>query len=224
MRLLLAEDEIELANALSAILRHSGYDTDVAYDGEEALQKINSSDYSAIILDVMMPKLDGLGVLSEMRAGGNNTPVIILTAKSELDDKVAGLDAGADDYLTKPFAAKELLARIRALTRREQGIKGSATLSFGNTSLNLETYRISAPLGEITLINKEFRILEALMRSGGKILPQAELMQKIWDDTADQNVLWVYISYIRKKLEKVGSNTLIKAHRNAGYSLEAVEL
>lgn len=224
MRLLLAEDEIELANALSAILKHSGYDTDVANDGEEALQKINSSDYSAIILDVMMPKLDGLGVLSAMRSGGNSTPVIILTAKSELDDKVAGLDAGADDYLTKPFAAKELLARIRALTRRELGIKSSATLSFGNTTLDLEAYRLSAPLGEITLINKEFRILEALMRSGGKILPQAELMQKIWDDAADQNVLWVYISYIRKKLEKIGSNTLIKAHRNAGYSLETVEL
>lgn len=224
MRLLLAEDEIELANALSAILKHNGYDTDVANDGALALEKATVSDYDAVILDVMMPKLDGLEVLSKMRSAGNSTPVIILTAKSELDDKVAGLDAGADDYLTKPFAAKELLARIRAVTRRDKEMKGTSLLSFGNTTLNLETYRISASLGEITLINKEFQIFEALMRSAGKILPQSELMKKIWDDSADQNVLWVYISYIRKKLEKIGSNTLIKAHRNAGYSLETEKL
>lgn len=222
MRLLLAEDEIELANALSAILKHSGYEVDAVHDGEAALTRLFQAEYDAVVLDIMMPKADGLEVLGKMRAANNNTPVIILTAKSELDDKVAGLDAGADDYLTKPFAAKELLARLRAITRREKPTEQNCSvLTLGNTSLNTDTYRLFTPLGEMTLPNKEFKILEALMRSKDKILPQSELIEKIWDggDT-DPGVLWVFISYVRKKLEKLGSNTIIRAHRNAGYSLD----
>ena len=220
MRLLLAEDEIELANALSAILSHSGYTTDVAFDGEEALANLSKNTYDAVILDLMMPKIDGLSVLRTMRSGGNRTPVIILTAKSETDDKVSGLDAGADDYLTKPFASKELLARIRAITRRETA-DTSDILTVGNTTLDLATYRLCAPSGSLTLTNKEFKIMRELMSSGERILSQGTLFEKIWGDEADadQNVLWVYISYVRKKLEKIGSDAIIKAHRNAGYSL-----
>ena len=222
MRLLLAEDEIELANALAAILSHSGYEVDTANDGEAALSRLTEGSYDAVVLDVMMPKLSGIEVLTQIRAVGNRTPVMILTAKSELDDKVLGLDAGADDYLTKPFAAKELLARLRAITRRDAAKADAPTaeLKHGNTTLGLDTYKLSAPLGEFVLTNKEFKILEALMRSADKILPQSELIEKIWDmDGTDPGVLWVHISYIRKKLEKIGSNTIIKAHRNAGYSL-----
>jgi DNA-binding response OmpR family regulator len=220
MRLLLAEDEIELANALAAILTHSGYETDTANDGEEALKRLSECTYDALVLDVMMPKLDGLEVLRRMRAAKNATPVIILTAKSELDDKVEGLDAGADDYLTKPFAAKELLARIRAVTRRERAEAPARTLALGNTELGLDTYRLRGPLGELVLTNKEFKIMEALLRSRDRILPQSEILEKIWDgEETDPGVLWVYISYIRKKLDKIGSDAIIKAHRNAGYSL-----
>ena len=222
MRLLLAEDELELSNALVAILGHSGYTAEAVYDGEAALERLQASTYDAVILDIMMPKLNGLEVLRTIREAGNRTPVIILTAKSETDDKVAGLDAGADDYLSKPFSSKELLARIRAITRREPSEPSrSATLSLGNTTLNTETYKLTAPSGSAVLPNKEFRIMQELMNSGDKILAQKELLDKIWGDDAstDQNVLWVYISYIRKKLENIGSNTVIKAHRNAGYSL-----
>ena len=222
MRLLLAEDELELANALVAILKHSGYAADAVHDGVAALEKLTTSTYDAVILDIMMPKLDGLEVLRAIRSRGDRTPVIILTAKSETDDKVAGLDAGADDYLAKPFSSKELLARIRAITRREAAEPAKAQLlSLGNTTLDTDTYRITAPLGQAVLANKEFRILQELMTSGDKILAQKELLEKIWGDDAgtDQNVLWVYISYIRKKLEGIGSNTVIKAHRNAGYSV-----
>lgn len=220
MRLLLAEDEIELANAIGAILSHSGYVTDTVHDGLAALDHLSQNTYDAVVLDIMMPKLDGIEVLKFMRARGDRTPVIILTAKSEIDDKVNGLDAGADDYLTKPFSAKELLARLRAITRREPTQK-SPVLTLGNTTLELATYKISAPGGSFILANKEFRIMQELMSSGDRILPQSTLLEKIWGDEGDndQNVLWVYISYIRKKLEKIGSNTVIKAHRNAGYSL-----
>ncbi len=219
MRLLLAEDEIELANPLCAILRHSGYDTDMANDGEAALEMLRCGSYDAVILDIMMPKLDGLEVLRKMRKEGNRTPVIFLTAKSETDDKVLGLDTGADDYITKPFSSKELLARIRAITRRELTVE-SATITVGNTTLDTKAYKISAPRGTLVLANKEFQIIYELMRTGEKIISQGALLEKIWDDTdTDQNVLWVYISYVRKKLEKIGSNAVIKSHRNAGYSL-----
>lgn len=220
MRLLLAEDELELSNALCAILSHGGYVTDAVGDGLAALEQLSKNTYDAVVLDIMMPKLDGIEVLKFMRSRGDRTPVIILTAKSETDDKVNGLDAGADDYLTKPFSAKELLARLRAITRREPTQK-SPVLTLGNTTLDLATYKISAPGGSFILANKEFRIMQELMSSGDKILPQGTLLEKIWGDDGDgdQNVLWVYISYIRKKLEKIGSDNVIKAHRNAGYSL-----
>ena len=219
MRILLAEDEIELANPLRAILNHSGYDTDIAPNGEAALEMLCTVSYDVIILDIMMPKLDGLEVLRRIREAGNRTPVIILTAKSETDDKVLGLDAGADDYITKPFSSKELLARIRAITRRESTATPTI-LTIGNTTLDTKTYRISAKDGTLVLANKEFQIIFELMSSGDKILAQNTLLGKIWDDAdTDQNVLWVYISYVRKKLEKIGSNAVIKSHRNAGYSL-----
>ena len=226
MRLLLAEDEIELSKALSAILEHSGYEVVAVTDGEAAFNRLTAEKFDAVVLDIMMPKLNGIEVLRRARALGNSTPVIILTAKSELDDKVEGLDAGADDYLTKPFAAKELLARLRAITRREgrDTAEQRNEITLGNTTLGIDTYRLSAPGGELILTNKEFKILEALMRSQDKLLAQGELLEKIWDaDDTYPNVLWVYISYIRKKLEGIGSNMIIKSHRNAGYSLYILE-
>ena len=214
MRLLLAEDEIELSKALSAILEHSGYEVVAVTDGEAAFNRLTAEKFDAVVLDIMMPKLNGIEVLRRARALGNSTPVIILTAKSELDDKVEGLDAGADDYLTKPFAAKELLARLRAITRREgrDTAEQRNEITLGNTTLGIDTYRLSAPGGELILTNKEFKILEALMRSQDKLLAQGELLEKIW--AADD---------IRKKLEGIGSNIIIKSHRNSGYSLYILE-
>lgn len=221
MRLLLAEDEIELANALATILKHNNYSIDLVYNGRDALERLSASSYDGIILDVMMPYVDGITVLRTLREAGNRTPVLILTAKSETDDKVEGLDAGADDYLSKPFATKELLARLRAITRRS-GDAMSASLSFGNTTLDTSTFRLSTPSGEVMLANKEFQMMQMLMTDPEKLVSVEHFMDKIWgeDTETEQNVVWVYVSYLRKKLSSIGSNAIIKAHRNAGYSLE----
>ena len=225
MRLLLAEDEVELANALSVILKKSNYSVDVFYDGEAALSALNTHPYDAAILDIMMPKMDGLTVLRKIREQGSCLPVLILTAKSETDDKVFGLDLGADDYLTKPFSTKELLARIRAITRRGTDSTDSL-LTYGNTSLDTNTFKLKGPLGEVVLVNKEFQILQLLMIRPQNVVSIETLMDKIWGGESDteQNVVWVYISYIRRKLQTIGSDNIIKAHRNAGYSLAVNEL
>lgn len=221
MRLLLAEDERELSNALVAILKHNNYSVDAVYNGEEALEYLEAENYDGVILDIMMPKIDGLTVLKKIREKGNSIPVLMLTAKSEIDDKVVGLDCGADDYLTKPFATKELLARIRAMTRRKTDMTHSI-LSFGNITLDRTTFELKSQQGYFRLANKEFQMLEMLMVNPNQPISTERFMEKIWgyDSDAEINVVWVYISYLRKKLTAIGANVHIKAYRNMGYSLE----
>ena len=221
MKLLLAEDEKDLSRALLAILTRSNYSADAVYNGADALEYLESAHYDALILDIMMPKIDGLTVLRKLRAQGNPIPVLLLTAKSEIDDKVAGLDAGANDYLTKPFAAKELLARIRAMTRSQNHAVDSA-LKVGNLRLDLATFELSSPFGCFRLANKEFQMMELMMANPKNLIPTERFLEKIWgyDSNAELNVVWVYISYLRKKLTSLQANVQIKASRNAGYSLE----
>ena len=221
MRLLLAEDEKELSRALTTILERSNYSVDAVYDGEEALEYLNSNNYDGLILDIMMPRVDGLTVLKKLREKRNLIPVLLLTAKSEVDDKVEGLDAGANDYLTKPFAAKELLARIRAMTR-EHTSAVNASLHTGNLTLDLASYTLSSPTGNFRLTNKEFQMLEMLMANPGQLIPSERFLERIWgyDSEAETNVVWVYISYLRKKLTALHANVQLKAARNAGYFLE----
>lgn len=221
MRLLLAEDEKDLSRALTTILERSNYSVDAVYDGEEALAYLNSNNYDGAILDIMMPKMDGLTLLKTIRKQGNPVPVLLLTAKSEIDDKVEGLDAGANDYLTKPFAAKELLARIRAMTRESTAAVNSS-LHMGNLSLDLATFTLSSPTGSFRLANKEFQMLEMLMGNPGQLISSERFLERIWgyDSEVEINVVWVYISYLRKKLTSLDANVQIKAARNAGYFLE----
>ncbi|TCO70387.1 response regulator transcription factor [Marinisporobacter balticus] len=221
MRLLLAEDEKELSNALVAILKHNHYSVDAVYDGEEALEYLEAENYDGVILDIMMPKVDGITVLKTLRKNGKNIPVLMLTAKSEIDDKVLGLDCGADDYLTKPFATKELLARIRSMTRRQTEITNSV-LSFGNITLNRATFELKSTQGCFRLANKEFQMLEMMMTNPKHLIATEGFMEKIWgyDSESEINVVWVYISYLRKKLTAIGATVQIKATRNMGYSLE----
>jgi DNA-binding response OmpR family regulator len=222
MRLLLAEDEVELAKALAVILRHNNYSVDTVHNGEDALCYLENGDYDGAILDIMMPKLDGLSVLKRIREQGNGIPVLILTAKSEIDDRVQGLDAGADDYLTKPFAMKELLARVRAMLRRRTE-SVDTRLTFGDITLELSTSMLCCLDEKVRLTNKEFQMLEMLITADGGIISVDKFMDKIWgyDSETEQNVVWVYVSYLRRKLLGLGSSVRIEAHRNLGYSLEA---
>ena len=224
MRLLLAEDEKSLARAVSAILEKNNFSVDVVYDGADALDWLRAANYDGAVLDIMMPKMDGITVLKTIRAEGNMLPVLLLTAKSEIDDKVEGLDSGANDYLTKPFAAKELLARIRAMTRTPTA-QPSSTLQFGNLTLDRATFELKSPSGSFRLANKEFQMLETLMANPKTLVSTERFMEKIWgyDAEAEINVVWVYISYLRKKLAALNANVQIKATRNAGYSLEVKE-
>lgn len=221
MRLLLAEDERALSRALVAILERNHYSVDAVYDGKAALDYLSADNYDGVILDIMMPEVDGITVLKEIRRKGNQIPVLLLTAKSEVDDKVAGLDAGANDYLAKPFHTKELLARIRAMTRVQTG-QGDSRLQVGNLILDRASFELSAPGGSFRLANKEFQMLELLMSNPGNVIPAERFMEKIWghDSEAEMNVVWVYISYLRKKLTALRANVSIRAIRNAGYLLE----
>lgn len=223
MRLLLAEDERSLSRALAAILEKNHYSVDAVFDGEEALAYLDAGHYDGVILDIMMPKLDGISVLRALRAKGNSIPVLLLTARSEVDDKVLGLDTGANDYLTKPFEIKELLARIRAMTRRWETQAGSI-LRVGNVTLDVATFTLSSPTGSFRLANKEFQLMELLMRHPRHLLSTEQLLERVWgyDSEAEINVVWVYISYLRKKLAALQANIQIKATRNAGYSLEEI--
>ena len=221
MRILLAEDERSLSRAVIALLEKNNYSADAVYDGAEALEYLAAENYDAVILDIMMPKMDGLTVLRKLRQQGSRIPVLLLTAKSEVEDKVLGLDTGANDYLTKPFATAELLARIRAMTR-SQTTQTSSCLSFGNVTLDQATFELSSPSGSFRLANKEYQMLELLMRNPGQVIPTERFLEKIWgyDSEAELNVVWVYISYLRKKLTALHADIQIKATRNAGYSLE----
>lgn len=221
MRLLLAEDEKELSNALVAILKHNNYSVDAVYNGADALDYLEAENYDGAILDIMMPKVDGITVLRRLRERGSSLPVLMLTAKSEIDDRVLGLDSGADDYLTKPFNTKELLARIRAMTRRQTEVTGTV-LEFGNVKLDRQSYELTTPTGEFRLASKEFQMMEMLMSNPKALISTERFMEKIWgyDSEAEINVVWVYISYLRKKLAALDSNVVIKATRGVGYSLE----
>lgn len=221
MRLLLAEDEQRLSRALVAILERNHYSVDAVFDGEAASEYLSAENYDGVILDIMMPKKDGITVLKELRSQGNQVPVLLLTAKSEIDDRVQGLDAGANDYLPKPFDSRELLARIRAMTR-VNSVQASSVLEFGNITLDQTTFVLSSPTGSFRLANKEFQMLEMLMSNPHMLISSERFLEKIWgyDSDAEINVVWVYLSYLRKKLASLKANVQIKATRNAGYSLE----
>ena len=223
MRILLAEDEIALAKALVKIFEANKYSIDAVHDGQDALDYLEAENYDGAILDVMMPKLDGLEVLRQMRARGDRTPVLLLTAKAEIDDRVSGLDSGANYYLTKPFDAKELLAAVRAITR--SGNEVDTKLSCGNLTLDRGSFEMATPSGSVKLANKEFQMMELLMAKPGNIVSVDTFMDHIWgyDTDTESNVVWVYISYLRKKLTALGADVKIKATRNAGYSIEADE-
>lgn len=222
MRLLLAEDEKALSGALCTILRHNNYSVDAVYNGADAIDYLETGLYDGAVLDIMMPKADGLMVLRTIRAKGNNIPVLLLTAKSETDDKVLGLDCGADDYLTKPFNTKELLARIRAMLRRQAGIADNE-LSFGDIRLDRISFELISPNKRLLLTSKEFQIMEMLMKNPGQLISPELIMDKVWgyESETEINVVWTYISYLRKKLKLLGSSVSIKAARNIGYTLEA---
>lgn len=221
MRILLAEDEKELSNALTAILKHNNYSVDPVYNGEDALNYGLAENYDILILDIMMPKMNGLEVLKKLREQGISTPVLMLTAKTEVEDRIQGLDAGADDYLGKPFAMGELLARIRAISRRRAEYT-SNIINFGDIKLNKENFELSKDENAIRLSNKEFQMLEMLMSNPKRLISSEEFMERIWgyDTEADISVVWVYISYLRKKLESLNSHVKIKAVRGLGYTLE----
>ena len=216
MRILLAEDERSLSRAMMALLERNHYSADAVYDGEEALAYLECGNYDALILDLMMPKLDGLSVLRRLRERGNRIPVLILTAKSEVDDKVLGLDTGANDYLTKPFSTPELMARIRAMTR-SQTTQATSRLTFGNITLDQTTFELSSPSSSVRLTNKEFQMMELLMRNPRQRISSERFLERIWgyDSDVELNVVWVYLSYLRKKLAALQANVQIKAFRNA---------
>ncbi len=223
MRLLLAEDEPELSRALATVLKHNHYSVDAVFNGQDALDYLETGIYDGAILDIMMPKMDGITVLKKTRAAGLHTPILMLTAKAEVEDKVAGLDGGADDYLTKPFSMKELLARIRAMTRR-QADASDAVLQFGNIALDRAAYRLSGPKDALRLGGKEFQMLEMLMVNPGQVISAEQFMDKIWgfDSEAENSVVWVYLSYLRKKLTAIEADVAIRAVRGVGYALEKV--
>lgn len=223
MRLLLAEDEELLSKALVVILRHNGYDVEAAYDGEEALEALQTGMYDGAVLDIMMPKLDGITVLKRIRERGNTIPILLLTAKSETDDKVQGLDNGANDYMTKPFVAKELLARIRAMVRNQEVLSDSV-LHFGNTRLDRSTNELSSPTGSFGLGSREFQVMEVLMSSPGHLIAASRFIEKVCSarEEVDERALWIYICYLRKKLKALQADIVIRGTQNREYSLEAL--
>lgn len=220
MRILLAEDERSLSRVLVTIFQKNNYSIDAVYNGEDALAYLQSGNYDVAVLDIMMPKMDGITVLRQIRSAGSQIPVLMLTAKAEVDDKVLGLDSGANDYLPKPFDTKELLARLRAITRSQTA--ADTKLRMGNISLDGSTFELSSPSGSFRLANKEFQMMEFLMANPRHVISSERLMEKIWgyDSETEINVVWVYISYLRKKLSALHADIQIKASRNEGYSLE----
>ncbi len=222
MRILYAEDERALSEAIVDVLTYKNrYSVDAVYDGRSALDYALQSSYDLIILDIMMPRLNGLEVLKELRKEKINTPILLLTAKGEVEDRIAGLDAGADDYLPKPFAMGELLARIKALLRRKENYVGR-TLTFSDLTLDLDTFGLSSAVGKVNLTSTEFRLLELFMENPGIYLSADTLLEKVWgyDSEADSSTLWVYLSGLRKKLATLDNKVVLKAKRNIGYALE----
>ena len=222
MRILVADDERDLAQALEAMLKREHYSVDVVYDGQDALDYGLAENYDCLVLDVMMPRRDGLEVLRQLREKGVATPVLLLTAKGEVADRIKGLNAGADDYLSKPFAMGEFVARVRALTRRS-GVYTPDQLTVGDLTLDRATFELSANGSSVRLGNREYQLLELLMRQQGRFLSTEELMERIWgyESEAELNVVWAYISYLRRKLEGLHTCVRIAASRGRGYMLEA---
>ena len=221
MRILLCEDERELSNAIVAILKHHNYTVDAVYDGTDALDYAISGEYDVILLDIMMPKMNGLEVLRQLRKIHVYTPVLVLSAKSEIEDRITGLDMGADDYLPKPFSMAEMLARIRALTRRKNEVMEN-DLTFADLTLDRLTYELIVKDERIRLSNREFQMIEMLMSYPSVVISTENFMDRIWgfDSDAEINVVWVYISALRKKLNQLGAHVIIKAARGVGYTLE----
>jgi len=221
VRLLIAEDELDLAEVLTAFLEKNQYTVDAVHDGVAALDYAMTGAYDAVILDIMMPKLDGLGVLARLRDAGVSTPVMLLTARGEKDDRVAGFNAGGDDYLAKPFAPDELLARVRAMLRRTGDYKPTV-LRFGDLELDCGSSTLRCGERAERLSGREFQVMELFMRSPRVILSAERIMERVWgwDTEAEINVVWVHISNLRKKLNAAGSAVSIRASRGLGYSLE----
>lgn len=221
MKLLYAEDERDMAEAVCDVLEMNGYLIDVVYDGEDALECALDSQYDGIILDIMMPKKSGLDVLKTIRAKGIKTPVLLLTAKSEVEDRIKGLDLGADDYLAKPFSMGELLARIRALLRRRD-VYTPSLMTFKDLELDILSYEIKTKEKSLKLTKIEYQLMELLLLNKDIYLSSETIFIKIWgyDSDADMGIVWVYISYLRKHLKDIGSSVVITAKRNIGYRLE----
>ena len=222
MKLLYAEDEPAMSEAVVDILSYHNYTVDAVYDGREALDYAQNEQYDGIILDVMMPKLSGLEVLRELRQSGCRTPVLLLTAKSEVEDRIEGLDAGADDSLPKPFAMGELLARVRAMLRRREEFTPTL-IRCGDLQLNQQNAELRCGENSVVLPKLEYKLMELLMLNQGICLSTEDMLVKVWgyETEADIGVVWVYISYLRKRLSALGSRVEIKARRGVGYTLEA---
>lgn len=223
MKLLLAEDTRDLNRSVTVLFEMQGYEVDSAFDGEQALDFLKNDSYDCVILDIMMPKVDGYGVLSEMRRRHISTPVLLLTAKAEIDDRVTGLDAGADDYLPKPFASKELLARIRALTRRRQ-MDDFRELRVGNIVLDADKYTLSSS-NSVRLSNKEFDLMALLMSNMDIALSTAYLLDHVWkhDENAQEDTVWLYISYLRRKLCAIHASCTIEGVKGGSFQLAEVK-
>lgn len=223
MKLLYAEDEMSMSEAVVDILTYHNYTVDAVYDGADALDYAKSEHYDGIILDIMMPKLSGLEVLAELRKSGITAPVLLLTAKSDIEDRITGLDAGADDYLPKPFAMGELLARVRAMLRRREDFTPDI-LRCGNIALNMQSFELSANEKAFTLPKIEYKMMELLMLNQGIYLSTEDILVKVWgyNTDADIGIVWVYISYLRKKLSALNADIEIRAKRNIGYTLEVM--
>lgn len=221
MKLLYAEDERSLSEAVVDVLEYHKYKVDAVYDGQDALDYAMNDQYDGIILDVMMPKRSGFEVLKALRAAGNKTPILLLTARAEVEDRIEGLDLGADDYLAKPFAMGELLARIRAMLRRREDFTPDL-LTMGNLSLDRQSYTLGVEDKRLLLPKLEYQLMELFMLNRGVYLSTEDILVKVWgyDTEAEIGIVWVYISYLRKKLASLGANVLIKAKRNIGYTLE----
>lgn len=223
MRILVADDEMEITKVLRTILEHHKYSVDTVHTGDDALTYALSGKYDGIILDIMMPQMSGLEVLKKIRAEKCSVPVMLLTARDDLESRVAGLDAGADDFLQKPFATTEFLARVRAMLRRGENYI-SEELSFGNLILNCSTYELQTPFGTKHLCNKEYQIMALLLRNPKIVFSSTEIMERIWgwESTAEINVVWSNITYLRKKLKQLKADVEIRSIRNVGYCLSGL--
>lgn len=221
MRILIAEDEVQLAKGLKYLLEKGKFSVDIVHDGIEALDYFHSTEYDAVVLDIMMPRLNGLKVLETIRAERSGVPVMMLTAKAEIEDRVAGLEAGADDYLPKPFSTREFIARVRALVRRNDSYTDSI-LSYGNIRLDCNRFELSSDTETVRLNNKEYQLMELFLKYPHYVFSLGHIMDKVWgqDSEAGMDVVWTYIGYVRKKLKMLDADIEIKTVRGAGYSLE----